>query len=402
MAKKSNVMVAGRSRSGKLWKLGQECIQEGASYSVNIEEAEEYKYLGVKVSLGRNTLQAQWTQVTKKARQLAGWVRCDSKDSCNPTLLGSMMWTHIAKPAVLYGTDVYKLGKTALKEVQRSQNRLGRRLLGLSDRCPEEVVHGELGWKYIQEEIDESRLRYLKHIIDMGEEKWTRQVAVASLRRPGTQKTSWWNDTISLLARYKIDTTLCFTGGKDQWKGLIGKQIRNWFDQQWRESLLTKPSLKIYQGREQRHWNYHLGGDGSSKLMIRCMAGDMTLDARRAKYTLTVPLCKMCLQAKEDECHLVNDCEVVAEERQEMLGIIQSDWEGEEHLEWQLADSVRKVQILLGIQRDISKREADAIKIFLVKAVHRRKAFLDLRGQILGEETTLKPAATKATKKPNK
>ncbi len=175
-----------------------------------------------------------------------------------------------------------------------------------------------------------------------------------------------------LLSRYKMDVNFCLLFGPEYWKGTARGQIKQYFDKQWTEGKKNKSTLTWYRQKYRRCANPHLTGDPSSKLLARCIAGDMQLDGRTALFKGDSPSCKLCAQSEENETHIVLHCSALKEEREEMMEYIREEWGPEESTEWNSIPEEDQMAKLLGISQEVSEAHIRKVKIFLVKA-HKKK-----------------------------
>ena len=94
--KKSKVMTNWRTAEGNKWQVGRQWVPEGEEYALTMEEADDYKYLGVRIQARGRRFDIQAREIIKKARQLKGYVGTEMKESCNQMLVGRLAWEHIA------------------------------------------------------------------------------------------------------------------------------------------------------------------------------------------------------------------------------------------------------------------------------------------------------------------
>ena len=239
-ASKCGVLVVGQKKSGKLWALGKE----------GIEEVDEYKYLGVWINrqvTGHNHvnhLEGKALGLQNLARGGKFWR--DEED----IKAGLTMWEVVCKPVLNYGAEVWACSsKTDEQRLERIQNRAGRRILGLSWRFHGVVVRGELGWRKLKYDRHSSALKFAGRLRGMGWERWPKIVgeALSRLQNNGT-----WVDYIrSLIARYKLQT--CWEDDRwneKVWKKVVVEQVEREGKRAWREEVEGKQDLGSYKDRQ--------------------------------------------------------------------------------------------------------------------------------------------------------
>ncbi len=121
-----------------------ETVETGQAYTTALDEEEEYKYLGVTVRVSWGVFKMAWDNKIKKAEWLANAIYHDSRVFANTTLMGAVGWELVSKPAILYGTEIMTMRATAVNKIQVLQNKLGRKLVHLSERAPMAVEVGDL------------------------------------------------------------------------------------------------------------------------------------------------------------------------------------------------------------------------------------------------------------------
>ena len=84
--------------------------------------------------------------IIRKAQVQAAVVRDDIRDGYDRILEGKIIWEKISLPGIQYGMEVADVEDRVLEELEAIQVRLGRVILGASDRVGGECVLWELGW----------------------------------------------------------------------------------------------------------------------------------------------------------------------------------------------------------------------------------------------------------------
>ena len=135
--KKCGVLVVGKKKKDKKWRLGK----------VRINEVNEYKYLGFWLSRFGSS-HAHVRHLCEKAARLHGLARkAKFWRGEEDVEAGVVVWDVACRPILNYGGEVWAgSSSTEEKKLEQIQDRGGRIILGLSWRFPGVVVRGELGW----------------------------------------------------------------------------------------------------------------------------------------------------------------------------------------------------------------------------------------------------------------
>ena len=88
-------------------------------------------------------------------------------------------------------------GKTAGKRLEAVQDRLGRRLVGASRTVAGEAIHGEMGWRKLEERREEKKTLYGRRFWELGEERLVKLI-VEKLKESGS---IGWREEYEVLLR---------------------------------------------------------------------------------------------------------------------------------------------------------------------------------------------------------
>ena len=152
-----------------------------------------------------------------------------------------------------YGADVWACSSKADEDkLEKTQNRAGRRILGLTWRFPSVVVRGEIGWRKLEFERHSMALQYLGRLRGMGAERWPRIVreALNEVRNTGT-----WADYVSaLITEYNLRETWEHSkwggGGGRFWKRQVVDQLEREGARAWREEVEQTQDLGSYEDKQ--------------------------------------------------------------------------------------------------------------------------------------------------------
>ena len=121
---KSKVIVNWRKPiQNRGWSIGSFNIQEGGHGQIRvvIEETQEYKYLGLFVRVRGNIFKRNSDEVLKKARNRCNLVKMVGYQSGGLIWVMDKIWQHVAKPAILYGSEVFYLSAMQQLKLERIQ-----------------------------------------------------------------------------------------------------------------------------------------------------------------------------------------------------------------------------------------------------------------------------------------
>ena len=96
----------------------------------NLEAVISYKYLGVFFSANPYSMFKSFNEnVVKKSRNYLQNILSVSKNGADKAMMAYKMWTSIALPSILYGTEVFPLTQATLSELEKVQSRVGKFIL---------------------------------------------------------------------------------------------------------------------------------------------------------------------------------------------------------------------------------------------------------------------------------
>ncbi|VDO99512.1 unnamed protein product [Heligmosomoides polygyrus] len=164
-----------------------------------IEKVEEFRYLGSDLSeegsvdqAVRGRINAAWL----KWRESTG-ILCDRR--CSRTLKGKLYRT-VVRPALLYGSECWALGKAQERQLHAAEMRMLRWACGWTrrDRVRNEDVRAVMKTAPIQLKMREQRLRWYGHVLRRPEDHPTRLALdfEAPGKRPRGAPRKRWKDVI--------------------------------------------------------------------------------------------------------------------------------------------------------------------------------------------------------------
>ena len=172
-----------------------EHIAIGDIHGRQLKQVESFKYLGTVVESGGGTEQ----DVRNRIR--AGWVKWSEVSSVildrrMAVKLRVKIYTAVVRPVLLYGAETWALRKNEERQLERTEMRMLRWLMGISLRegRRNEDIRAEAGVVSIAEKAREARLRWYGHVTRMADDNpvktaWERPVE--GRRSRGRQRIRW-------------------------------------------------------------------------------------------------------------------------------------------------------------------------------------------------------------------
>ena len=143
---------------------------------VELQETVAYKYLGVWMGTGKSVYKPTMERKAEKAKKLGGLCKAVAIGSHNRPKMAKVMWDRVAKPAILYGSEVVKYTREAVEGLDMKQRDVGRVALGVLKGTANSGVLGEMGWMGIKEEMVCKKLIFYGHLKYLPQEWWSKQV----------------------------------------------------------------------------------------------------------------------------------------------------------------------------------------------------------------------------------
>ncbi|XP_047499096.1 uncharacterized protein LOC125045711 [Penaeus chinensis] len=170
-----------------------------AKDKAKLKQVQEFKYLGVTIDARggwqvaiRVRVAATWN----KWRELSGVI----SDGKMPRKLKVKLYSTIRRPVLLYGAEVWTMGKKEERIMEATEKRTLRRIKGVTLRERERSadIRRELGVSDINEKVKEIRMRWYGHV-KRREGGHPAKVAMESIvpgRRPKGRPKSRWRDSV--------------------------------------------------------------------------------------------------------------------------------------------------------------------------------------------------------------
>ena len=107
---------------------------------------------------------------------------------------------------------------STFRKLESAQMRVGRRLLGASNRVAEVAMQGDLGWRKLEERGEEIKVLFGKRLEGMEESRLVK-MAVEKLREDGG--IGWWKKYEVLKGKFELDNEVGLVGRFTNKKGRL-------------------------------------------------------------------------------------------------------------------------------------------------------------------------------------
>ncbi len=359
------------------WTIQQKILTNGQEQEIRIEQQQEYKYLGVTVSLQGRMFRLHGANIVTKAKQLSGVTIDEARHSLNKVFVGKTVWKHVMLPALLYGAEVIVIPKGVVQQIQTAQNKVGRMILGLSDQCPKEVVEGELEWNTINEEIAKAKLHFYGHLMRLEESRWARRVMSLGNTQVKNRQTSWWTDMQEIIDSWDIDI-IQVRGGKNMWKDYVRRKIAVVGTQRWKDVMETKSSLSIYKWKIAKDYQEEMM-NRKTQLWTKLRANDVITEEKKANRLGGNPLCKLCRQENETVTHVILTCPAYYMMRAELFTCLRDSWSEVKWKFWLSRPEEHQVALILGLAESHTEELKQKIQDILMRIWDKRETVMDSR-----------------------
>ena len=168
---------------------------------LSLDQVLSFKYLGVPLGCSPYSLFQNFNeQVKKRAHSYLSRVLSLVKSGPNRSELAFSLWTQVAIPSILYGTDVIPLTDTTIKEVEKCQARVGKFILAIPASSANVCSNIDAGLKPIWAVIAEKVLLYAQSTMSRHPSFWPKLAMDENLAN-GSK-----NPYFRYLLRWKVDT----------------------------------------------------------------------------------------------------------------------------------------------------------------------------------------------------
>ena len=263
----------------------------------NIEVVEEIKYLGVIVQAKRNVFEGQKNEIMKKIKRLSVMTNSVIEKSCHRVMMGKTYWKGVVLPSALYGAEVIDMKAEEIDKLQKAENTAMRRILKAPKWTAQAAIR-EIGISNMKARIARSRLLYLRRI-ETGNNEVLKRILEDSKKH---KKSKWWETTRKYMNWAQIEEREIKEKTAKEIRGKIAKVV----EEEWREEMEKKNSLRIYRRfkKEMNEEDY----SGSLESMVWLRARTNSLNLGENSWQRNRDVCVGCSEERETLEHFILHC----------------------------------------------------------------------------------------------
>ena len=262
----------------------------------------DVKYLGVRVSSGKDLFKVHRENVGLKARKMNNMTYSVIHKSCNRVLIGKTYWKSVVLPGLLYGSSVFCWNVSDIERLQKCENAVWRCVLGAPSYAPLVTLQGEVGSSSMLARDMKAKLKYEKHVRN-GENEL--------LRSMYDDMCEWnkckWLETVKM---YRERVGMQASELDDLSNECIKKKVYAWESDRWNEERMQKSTIRVYNECKSEIKDEGLyENDWGSVLLFRCRSNSLRLKWRERFVNGNVN-CVACDRGVEENLeHFLCVCE---------------------------------------------------------------------------------------------
>ena len=266
---KSKVMVNWREVSSRNeWLIGGQTIGEGTSHKIKITECEEYKYLGIIISIRGNTLKRHEEYQINNTKKKMGRIKGYSIGSGNKSFCAKVAWDKVVLPATTFGMEAVKTSKSWEKRLESMELEMGRFITGASITCAKSAIIGEIGWQSVKSRLAQMKLTYARRF-EWEKDCWGKSVWEIAKK----SNSNWWKQIIELAAYFDIDMNKeC--GNLKNWKKYIKENLSRKEIKNWRQDIRKSTTTRSMIGKRKPKWENYITGNEAAVALFKLRAGE--------------------------------------------------------------------------------------------------------------------------------
>ena len=294
-------------------KILSHCAETGELHlagGLTLDQVLFFKYLGVDLNCSPRSLFKSFNQaIRRKASGYVARVFSLVRSGPNRAILAYTLWVKVATPAFLYGSEIIPLTKETLSHLERCQLRVGKFLLQIEESSASSAVHIDAGLKPMWALVAERVLNYWKSVLMRPENILTTQAMKEQLAMG--MKSEYFRN----LCKWKA-----LTGVNGIWNNNIQELVNKAAMKYVLNQQLSKPTAMALNHPQGNNWFSHKAWIGDD-LLVKNFAEFRVMNAglgnrKPAPDGGVHKECVLCsrkgLAAKNDEVHLVIDCQSMA------------------------------------------------------------------------------------------
>lgn len=159
-AKKSKIMKFDSS-------TGTTAFSGPDSSPISLDQVLVFKYLGIHLNISPHNLFKDFNDhVKKKAQSYLSSVLALVKTGPDRSKLAYTLWTCVALPSILYGSEIIPLNKGTVSEIEKCQNSVGKFILQIPRSSADVSCNLDAGLKPVWALVAEKTLLFARSVMD--------------------------------------------------------------------------------------------------------------------------------------------------------------------------------------------------------------------------------------------
>ena len=235
------------------------------------------------------------------------------------------LWKVYCVPRMMYGVAVMRFTRLMRSKLDRSQNQLFKKILGLPNSAADEVVYLLTGLVPLSQHIDMEILLLIGQMSNLPHSRYEVRTVLHALAQPGPLLKTW-NDT---LMRYQLPDVHALISNPvtyTTWKTKIKRTMQSSLQKSIQQGLDSKTSLSLFQKTIPNAKDMYPSTCTSrilrQAIIVRSQLLSQTYlcQARLNKIKKsTNKQCPICKNGEEDAIHFVASCPPLNVHRQNLL-----------------------------------------------------------------------------------
>ncbi len=342
---KSSILVSTtRERRRKVWTLHNAPIFESDQAEVN--ESDDYKYLGLLTSSHKDPFHLQQAVMVKKLASDAKILPTLFPQAPGRPALQDLLWRQVSLAGCLYGAEVIEPRKKTLEALDKIQRIVGRKVLCTRPKSTDEGVYGDLGWLPMEYRFHECCLNYRNRLEQLPDDRLAKQVFQYCNALPGKSKWLMYSDR--LLKDYHFEGHDFSKVTRTKFKSEVTKRIRTSFTKKWRDDQQAKVTMRFMRVKHQpQKFPSFLDGSAAGFWLHRARTDQIPINSR--VFPRQVTTCPHCPSVKETLEHFLLECPVSQELRSCFFARYKEEYEVD--LDTANVDQSTQLQYILGFEQ---------------------------------------------------
>ncbi|XP_033731546.1 uncharacterized protein LOC117321188 [Pecten maximus] len=289
-------------------------------YDEPIEVVDRLTHLGINRN-HKNTIDIEKIiQIGRKTAYSLMGSGLHGKDGSSQ-LIKAHLWNAYVVPKLTYGLETLDYTKSQMKNLERFQTKSLRQVQHLPDRTATSISMVLLGIPSLNSMIDRNTLNLFYRVIS-NPDTIEYSIAYRQLAVRMRDENSWFSHVRKLLEQYHLPTAYALLENpplKRNWKEMLDSAILTYVNENWKEDISTKPSLKYVNpdsiSLKKPHHVYSTVRNNKhdvqrAECKVRLLTGTYTLKANRAAFNQynVDPECRLCKTGAEDRQHFIAEC----------------------------------------------------------------------------------------------